>query len=144
MTPDASNPAQSPARQAAVIPDNRRADFLPQLFGRQLLLTAEFTVYRFIAWLSPDYRGDYWDFCEYDGRPLYLRPTAIPRYKIICETNGYEGEVSADAAGIIVTLFAFSHLSFAYRSDVLSEGYARLYSYAVDHREAAEILRAID
>ncbi|MGV6876248.1 hypothetical protein ACUSIJ_26670 [Pseudochelatococcus sp. B33] len=61
MTQDASNPAQPPARPATVVPDNHRVDFLPQLFGRQLLLTAEFIVYRFMEWLSPDYRGGYWD-----------------------------------------------------------------------------------
>lgn len=59
-------------------------------------------------------------------------------------TNGYESEVSADAAGIIATLFTLSHLSFKYESDLLPEGYGRLYAFASDHPEASEIFQAID
>ncbi|CAM3404692.1 antirestriction protein [Paracoccus aminovorans] len=60
------------------------------------------------------------------------------------QSNGYGGEVSAGAAGIIATLFAFSHLSFSFDSDGLADGFARLYAYATDHPEAREILLAID
>ena len=52
--------------------------------------------------------------------------------------------MSAEAAGIIATLFAFSHLSFQYQSERLTEGYGRLYAYSADHAEAAEIFQAID
>ncbi len=58
--------------------------------------------------------------------------------------TGFQGEVSADAAGIIATPFAFSHLSFRYQSDQLCDGYSRLYAYATYHPEAAEIFQAID
>ncbi|WP_353430162.1 antirestriction protein [Paracoccus denitrificans] len=73
-----------------------------------------------------------------------MAPTSKPRFRLSWEGNGYEGEVSAGAAGIIATLFAFSHLSFRYDSDELAEGYGRLYDYATDHPEAREIFRAID
>ena len=119
--------------------------FLPLLFGRQHVLVAEMTVYHLMERLSPlDYRGGLWDFYERDGRPLYLAPTSKPRFQIVCNTNGYEGKVSADAAGIIATLFAFSHLSFKYPVDAMSEGYGRLYDHAADHPESAEIFQAID
>ena len=81
---------------------------------------------------------------ERDGKPLYLAPASKPRLQIICDTNGYEGEVSAGAAGIIATLFAFSHLSFQYPVDLMAEGYSRLYDYAAEHPESAEIFQAID
>ena len=130
---------------ASIVPDDRRAEFLPTLFGRSLVIIGENAVYGLMERLSPlDYRGGFWDFYEQDGQPLYLVPTSKPRYRISCETNGYEGDVSADAAGIIATLFTFSHLSFKYQSDLLAEGYDRLYAYAADHDEASEIFQAID
>lgn len=51
---------------------------------------------------------------------------------------------TSDAAGIIATLFALSHLSFRYDDDELAEGYGRLYEHAADHAEAAAIFQAID
>lgn len=132
-------------RSATPVPDNRRMEFLPRLFGRRLLIIGEHTVFRFMEILSPsDYGGGLWDFYEIAGQPLYLAPTSKPRYRIVCEGNGYEGEVSADAAGIIATLFSFSHLSFRHDADELAEGYNRLYAYAAEHPEAAEIFQAID
>ena len=132
-------------RHATLVPEQRRETFLPTLFGRQHLIIAENTLYNLMGLLSPrDYGGGFWDFYEHEGKPLYLVPTSRPCYRITCETNGYEGDVSADAAGIIATLFALSHLSFKYESDLLAEGYSRLYAFAADHPEASEIFQAID
>ncbi|MBA4208418.1 MAG: antirestriction protein [Parvibaculum sp.] len=128
-----------------LVAEDRRTDFLPALFGLPQLIIAEATLYRLMEWLSPqDYGGGFWEFYELDGQPLYLVPTSKPRYRIFCETNGYEGEVYADAAGIIATLFALSHLSFKYESARFSDGYHRLYAFAADHPEASEIFSAID
>jgi len=58
--------------------------------------------------------------------------------------NGFEGALSADAAGIVATLFALSHLSFRYPRDLLAESYERLADFAAGHAEAGAIYRAID
>ncbi|ODT65213.1 MAG: antirestriction protein [Pelagibacterium sp. SCN 63-23] len=128
-----------------LVPEARREGFLPELFGRSLLIVGENTVYSLMEWLSPqDYGGGFWNFYEYRGSPLFLAPTSKPRFRIACPTNDYQGEVSAEAAGIIATLFAFSHLSLRYRLDRLADGYERLYGHAGEHPEAAEIFQAID
>lgn len=130
---------------ATRVPDERRMDFLPRLFGPRLLIIGEHTVFSFMERLSPaDYSGGLWDFYELAGTPLYLAPTTPPRFRISWDGNGYDGEVSADAAGIIATLFAFSHLSFRHDCDELAEGFARLHAYAGEHPEAREIFQAID
>jgi hypothetical protein len=60
--------------------------------------------------------------------------------------NGYKDELSAEAFGVTVCLFAYSHLAF--RGDALAaicaEQYHRLRDYAMDHAEAAAIFAAID
>jgi hypothetical protein len=130
---------------ASIVPDDRRLDFLHALFGRSLLMIGENAVYSLMERLSPlDYGGGFWDFYEYEGRPLFLAPKSEARFRITGEITGFQGEVSAEAAGIIATLFAFSHLSFQYQSEHLSDGYGRLYAYSTDHAEAAEIFQAID
>ncbi len=130
---------------AVAVPENDRESFLPTLFGRQHFFVAENALYNFMGWLSPeDYGGGFWEFYALGGTPLYMVPPHRDAYRIACETNGYTGSVSPDAAGIIVTLFTFSHLSFKYESDVLSQGYQRLYDYAAEHPEGAAIFGAID
>jgi hypothetical protein len=130
---------------ASIVPDERRLDFLPTLFGRSLLMVGENAVYSLMERLSPlDYGGGFWDFYEYEGKPLFLAPRSKSRFRITGEINGFQGEVSAEAAGIIATLFAFSHLSFQNQSAQLLEGYGRLYAYCSDHPEAAKIFQAID
>ncbi len=137
--------SQVTPQTASVVPDERRLDFLPTLFGRSLLMIGENAVYSLMERLSPlDYSGGFWDFYEHEGEPLFLAPTSKSRFRITGEITGFQGEVSAEAAGIIATLFAFSHLSFQYQFEHLSEGYVRLYAYSADHPEASEIFQAID
>ncbi|MGN7870774.1 antirestriction protein [Paracoccus sp. 22332] len=137
-----TTPAFTPATPVA---EHRRMVFLPRLFGPRLFLIGEQAVFGFMEKLSPaDYTGGIWDFCERAGQPLYLAPTSRPRFHLVWDGNGYEGDVSADAAGIIATLFAFSHLSFRHDAPELTDGFARLYAHAADHPEAREIFQAID
>ncbi|QAB00979.1 antirestriction protein (plasmid) [Agrobacterium tumefaciens] len=132
-------------QRATIVPDERRLLFLPALFGSSLLMVAENAVYGFMERISPlDYGGGFWDFYEYEGKPLFLAPRSKSRFRITGDITCFQGEVSAEAAGIIVTMFAHSHLSFQFQSDLLPEGYGRLYAYSADHPEAAEIYQAID
>ncbi|MDW9793750.1 antirestriction protein [Sinorhizobium meliloti] len=139
-----STPVIAP-QSATIVPEASRPEFLPTLFGRSLLIVAENAVYSLMERLSPlDYGGGCWTFYEHEGKPLFLAPQSKSRFRITGEITGFQGEVSAEAAGIIATLFAFSHLSFQYQSEHLSEGYGRLYAYSADHPEAVEIFQAID
>ena len=131
-------------RAATVVPEERRLEFLPRLFSERWLLRAENAVYDFMTQLSADYGGGLWAFFERDGQPLYMAPDTDRRFRISWWGNGYEGEVSADAAGIIACLFTFSHLSMRFGSEHLAEAFERLHDYACEHGEASEILRAID
>lgn len=109
------------------------------------MLVGERTVYQFMSWLAPeDYAGGMWRFHEQGREPLFMSPETNKRFRISCETNGYRDEVSAEAAGIIATLFALSHLLFRPESDLLADAYLRLYAFAGGHAEAGEIFKAID
>ena len=131
--------------RAVIAHDNARQDFLPVLFRRPLLFVAEHAAYALMERLSPlDYRGGSWDFYEHQGKPLFLAPRSKTRFRITGDITCFQGEVSAEAAGIIVTMFAFSHLSFQFQSEELVKGYERLYAYSADHPEASEIFQAID
>jgi len=66
--------------------------------------------------------------------------------------NGFDGEVSAEAAGIIATLYALNALIWELYirnphhtgRELLQQKYDDLRNFAGQHAEAAEIYRAID
>lgn len=127
-----------------LVPEDKRLDFLPGLFGPGLMIQGEAFTFGFASQLSKDYGGGMWNFYTLDGTPLFMAPADSKRFRMFVEGNGYEGEVSADAFGIICTMFALSHMSFRFESEKLSEGYVRLYEFASEHPEASAIFQAID
>ena len=111
----------------------------------RFLIIGENAIYHFMERLSPhDYGGGFWNFYEHRGYPLFLAPAYKTRLRIESGITEFRGEVSAEAAGIIVTLFVLSNLAMRYESEHLSEGYHRLHAYVDGHAEASAIYEAID
>ena len=126
------------------VEDPQRLMTLPRHFGNRLL-TFEAAVYDFMHRFAPDYRGGFWDFIELSNGGFYMSPRHEGTFRFSVDTNGYEGEMSPDAAGITVCLFAYSHLSFRYPNDDLFGDYFHsLREFAIQHAESPEIFAAID
>jgi hypothetical protein len=67
-------------------------------------------------------------------------------FAVSCD-NYYQGQLSADALGIVASLFAYSHLSFSGDTDfarACARHYHLLREYMMEHAEVAAILGAID
>ena len=129
---------------ARQVEDPERLMTLPRHFGNRLLIL-EGTVYDFMRRFAPDYRGGFWHFYELSRGGFYMAPEHEGTFRFSVDTNGYEGEISADAAGITVCLFAYSHLSFRYADDdTFGDYFHRLREFAIQHAEASEIFAAID
>jgi hypothetical protein len=125
------------------VDDSERMMALPRHFGQRLLVF-EGAVYEFMRRFAADYDGAYWHFYELSNGGFYMAPDGGP-FRLSVDTNGYEGEMSADAAGITVCLFACSHLSFRYSDDeVFSDRFHMLREFAAEHVEASAIFSAID
>ena len=123
-----------------------RITLTTNLFGINFPLKLEPTIYGITDRLAPEYRGGFWRFWRLDNGGFYMAPDAEDRFKVHC-MNYWEGELSADALGIVSCLTAYSHLSFGG-----PEGFARdcarhyhlLREYMYDHAEVVAILGAID
>jgi hypothetical protein len=129
------------AIKTTVVPHVDRISFLPSLFG-ELCVRVENAVYDHMREIAPDYRGGFWEFVQISGGGGYLRPPG-KEHRLTC-ANGYEGTVSADAAGIIATTYALSHLSFQYPLQLLAERYMQLRVLTMEHPECEAILDEID
>jgi len=110
---------------ARAVDDSERLMTLPRHFGHRLMIF-EGTVYTFMRRFAPDYTGGLWQFLELSNQGFYMAPAEARTYRFSVDTNGYEGAMSADAAGITVCLFSYSHLSFEYFGE---EAFAELRSH---------------
>jgi hypothetical protein len=128
---------------ATRVPEAGRFEFLPRYFGRYML-AVERRIYLRMEDLAPDYSGGYWHFWELANGGCYLAPQG-ERFRIVQPNNGFDGTVSADAAGVIVTLYALSELSFRYsRESLFGHLFYRLRDFAAEHAENGKIFAAID
>ena len=137
---------EQPSIVATLVPEEERLDFLPRHFGKHML-TVETYIYSQFAKLCPTYTGGYWHFYELSNGGCYLAPNR-ETYPLMHDGNFFEATVSGDAAGIIVSLFTFSHVSFLLEDDPLGPRVAQYFhllrDFAGDHPEAGLIFRAID
>lgn len=129
---------------ASIVPEDERMDFLPTHFGKDFM-KGENLVYAYADRLIEDYKGAYWIFYKLSNGSFFLAPRA-ETLKISHADNYFEGTLSGEAAGIVVTLFAMNHLMSISKHDVdaLVDAYYALKDYGCEHPEASLILSAID
>ena len=128
-----------------LVPEDQRLVITERLFGMAFPLQLEPVVYGITDRMAEEYTGGYWDFWTLSNGGFYMAPAEDRTFHVKCQ-NMYEGDLSADALGIVATLYAYSNLSFSL-SDIARE-YARHYhllrEYTVGHPEVSEILGATD
>lgn len=133
---------------ANLVADGDRLSFLPTVFGPHLMIRGEALVFGWLDRLSEDYNGGYWHFYTLTNGGFYLAPSSDTSMRISVEGNGFDGEMSADAAGIVATFFALSQLTGEVQGtqagDTLIDRYFFLRNFAAEHVEAGLIFRAID
>ncbi len=128
-----------------VVPEADRMDFVDRLYGINFPMVLESCIFGMAAMLSRDYTGGYWEFRAVSNGGFYMAPSAETLFAVSCE-NGFEGKLSANAFGLTVTLYAFSHLSFGGGdfAELCGSQYHLVREYMFQHPEARSILRAID
>lgn len=128
---------------ASIVPEGRRMEFLPSKFGVTAMLKVETAVFAWIERLCPAYTGGYWNFVELSNGGAYMVPSGAETFDVCVEGNGFDGRVSADAAGVIATAFALNGLIWQGHAK-LCEKYEQLLDYISHHPDQIAIRRALD
>lgn len=136
---------------AQLVGEGSRMRFLPSVFGERpmLFLTLEQHVYNWMSRLTQDYGGGHWHFHRLSNGGGFMSP-AKPDHMTVCVGgNGFAGQLSAEACGIVATLFTLSHLAGSLRltsseAELIADRFEQLRDFAADHAEASLIYRAID
>ena len=129
-----------------VLPTHLRTSVTAELFGLNFPMKLEPLIFNLTDHIADNYSGGYWDFYTLSNGGFYMSPRHDEPFNVSCE-NGFEGQLSADALGIVVFLYAYSHLSFSGKNgfdEICAEHYHLLREVALDHHEARGIFSAID
>lgn len=129
---------------ATLVPEDQRLSVLPDFFGFAQMLRAEALTFAYMTKLSVDYTGGYWHYYKLDNGGFYMAPAIDTPMRVEWWGNGYRGTMSADAAGIVATLFMIGHLAGELQTDAIAALYHALLDFGTEHAEQASILSAID
>ena len=143
MQPDSEVMTSNATIKTVRVPESKRMNTLPRHFGRQMMM-GEALVYQSLQFVCEAYSGGLWDFFELSNGGFYMTPRLEGPLRIRCEGNGFDGEMSCDAAGIVACLMAFNTLACQTREAHLGELFYQLRDFAAQHAEAASIFAAID
>ena len=128
---------------ATKVADEDRLNFWLRHVGMAKMLAFERHVYCWMRRLCPHYDGGYWNFYDLSNGGFYIAPADEKKMWLTWPGNYFNDEMSADAAGIVVTLYALN--DFAEQiSPAFGEKHRQLYDYIESHPEAQAIYAAID
>jgi|LakMenEpi03Aug12_release.lakeMendotaPanAssembly.Ray.scaffolds.fasta_scaffold832909_2 hypothetical protein len=135
--------------QRVEVPEAERLALLSKHVGTGIVLIEfEHRVYGNLASLCETYQGAFWEFYELSNRGLYMAPTLERELILDCPGNGFNGAVSADAAGIVATLYTLSQMASIYVGKPVgtrcADNYHRLLAFVDGHPQARSIFGAID
>lgn len=139
------NQQQTPASSvtSSLISQTRRMTALPRYFGR-FMGVVEGAVFDALGELCKDYKGGSWEFYELSNGGFFMAPTGAEKYSLSCAGNWFDGELSAEATGIVASLVGINRACWSYKDQMLIDRFYALREFALDHPEASLIMAAID
>lgn len=127
------------------VPEELRFDVTDELFSFHFPLKMEPFIYFMADTMCEDYDDGYWEYYSLINGLFFMAQKSDKLFHVACE-NGFKGNLSADAFGIVCCLYAYSHLSFGDDdfAQICAEQYHMLKEFALNHTEVGAILAAID
>jgi len=123
--------------------EGERLDALPRHFGGRGMLKVEFSIYDALRELAEGYGGGYWHYYELSNGGFYMAPDVASPFELSVMGNGFSDSLSADAAGIVASLFGINLIANTGDQRCI-EHYYLLRDFACLHAEQSSIFRAID
>lgn len=128
---------------ATEVPAGERFSFLIRRFDKHHS-TVDLFLRSFAVQLCPDFKGAQWRFFETSTGTVFMVPGSYDSLHVCIDTNGFDARVSAEVAGLIVSLFVLTRLCAVSRSPAHMRMLVLLRNYALTLPQAATVFRAID
>nr|WP_012219826.1 antirestriction protein [Vibrio sp. 23023]ABX77014.1 Hypothetical protein BMSA_0028 [Vibrio sp. 23023] len=134
---------------SSILGQDDRLRFFPSITKQYIFF--EQAVYHFFEKMCEDYDGAYWEFVELDNGGKFLYPRGKDIWHLVNSTTQESHDLSAEAAGICVTLITLSYYAMnAWEQEdqielnklaILEQ---QLYQYAMQLSEADNIRNIIN
>lgn len=128
---------------ATPVPEFRRLSVLPRYFGHHMMVV-EAAIFDALGEMCDTYQGGYWEFYELSNGAFFMAPATAEKLTLTCAGNYFQGELSAEAAGIVASLLGINRALWKFRTKQLDDRFYGLREYAIHHPESALIMAAID
>jgi hypothetical protein len=128
---------------ATEVPAGERFSFLIRRFDKHHS-TVELFLRSFAVELCPDFKGASWRYFETSTGTVFMVPSGYETLLVSIEQSHFEARVSAEIAGLIVSLYVLTRLCDVSRSQEHMRMLVQLRNYALTHAQAITIFRAID
>ena len=132
-----------PQIAATEVPAGERFAYLIRRFDRHHT-TVELFLRSFAVELCPEFKGAAWRFFETSTGAVFMVPADLDSLLVSIDGNGFEARVSAEVAGLIVSIFVLARLCDVSRSREHMGMLVQLRKFAMQHAQASAIARAID
>lgn len=137
--------------ESTVVSDEMQEAALTLAFrSEELAWSASNSIRSMMGEMAPGYKGGRWSLVTLSNGGFFMFPKD-EQGKVLIQWpgNGFEGEMSAQAAGICATLMTLSHLSFLAderggNPEPMVDCFHHLRDYAQSHEEASSIFRMTD
>lgn len=106
------NTALHAPQPAQILDGYVKMRFLPMLFAGDFMC-AELNIYQYADRFLSDYDGGVWEYAQLPGGG-FMKPEGEARWHFSNPVNYSELDVSAEAAGIIITALVLNHRSWMY------------------------------
>ncbi|MBN9230958.1 MAG: antirestriction protein [Legionella sp.] len=122
--------------------EKNRLNFLPKHVKRHFI-QFENIIYYLAKSMCHQYNGGYCNFYNLSNDGFFLAPALKQQFEIFVDGNGFNGVVTSEALGVILTLFSINGI-IGQGDDYLIDKYYALRDFALQHEERDLILLAID
>lgn len=124
-------------------PDEEKLDFLFNRAGRDFLRYEHLT-FAYMDHACEEYVGGSWDFYGLSNDGFYMALRHDKPLQMHWIENAYEGSMSADAAGIAISLMVQNRFAWKVDAQRYGDYFHALRDYAGQHPEAPAIFSFID
>ena len=128
-----------------IVEEKNRKDFLPKYFGaiaRAIII--EGMIYSCAGKMISGYNGGAWVFKTCSNGAAYITPEYDGSRNITMAENYYEGNMSADAAGLAITTLVVNSMTAKYQDHSLYALWEKLMDVVASHPERKELYKFLD
>lgn len=133
----------SPAIVASLVSDQvKRAQCLARVAGFYAG-RLEYTVVEMLEKLDQDHASRVWDFYSLSNGGFYMAPASDRVFRLV-SVHGFAAEVSANVAGIVASVMAYSDLEVLEGGERFTDAHHLLTNYISQmHSASAGVIRAV-